>query len=549
MKKFFKSLKLMAMFFLFLSNNLNCQWWHWDSPKIFKPEDIELGAGIGEIVAITSDSKYLASSGYTDNSNRGSVWISQKDIDGNWDWKNSIKLSPTNPLGKATEFGYKISFADDAKTLAVGGFCDGLTSGDCYSKAQGGVWIYQKIGDSWNWNNPIKLVPTNFIGDDVHFGETLAFTEDSKNLAICGYRDNKNKGAVWIYSKDKNGTWDWNNSIKLTPTNPIGDYSNFGSHIAFSKDSKVLIVGGWYDNFAKGSIWIYQKDLNGNWNWSNPKKITAPFGPNTGLFGPISFSHDNQNIFIRGVNGEDKDIILIYGKDKSGNWDWNNLTFLMPIDHIGQACFGDKRVLTNDNNMLFISGSCDNGNAGAIWVTKKNGNSWGNLQKIVPNDLVGKSFFGYGLGISPDNNYLSVGGIWDNNYQGGVWVYKQDGLGNWNWNQPIRLLPGDYSGSYPKLGENVIFTKDNRNLMIGATGYTGTGAVFVYNNYNESLTTAPTTTSTEFITTSQTTSSNQDNLSLTLGLSLGLGLPVLGGIIALSVWLVKRNHGQYQRLQ
>ena len=142
---------------------------------------------------------------------------------------------PTNYIG-SPDFGWSLAFSSDNKNLAVGGYYD--------NSDIGAAWVYSKYGNgTWDWNDSVKLVPTNSIGSYAEFGTSVAFSSDNKNLAVGGIEDNSDIGAAWVYSKYGNGTWDWNDSVKLVPTNYIGG-PDFGYSLAFSSDNKNLAVGG-----------------------------------------------------------------------------------------------------------------------------------------------------------------------------------------------------------------------------------------------------------------------------------------------------------------
>ena len=51
----------------------------------------------------------------------------------------------------------------------------------------------------WDWDNPIKLIPTNSLGSEALFGISLTFSPDNKNLVIGGYKDNDYKTKLNIY--------------------------------------------------------------------------------------------------------------------------------------------------------------------------------------------------------------------------------------------------------------------------------------------------------------------------------------------------------------
>ena len=356
------------------------------------------------------------------------------EINGAWNLNNSTKLLPTGMIGSCPYFGNPIVFSSDGKSVSIGGLGD--NSGDCNSYAAGSIWNYLKNGTSFDWNNPQKIVSSSPIGQPV-FGWALAPSSDNNYLAVGGPADNSGIGAVWVYSKYGNGTWDWNDSVKLVPTNSIGG-PGFGDQVVFSHNSKDLVIGGYYDNSNIGAAWV----CNNGTTWNIIKKLTPtnPLGTETYFGKSIVFSHNDKNLAIRAwYDNIGKGAVYFYSKNTDGSWNWTPIK-LTPTSPLGTSSdFGKIIAFSPDDKFFVVGGEHDNSQQGAAWVYQRDtNNNWdfANPIKLTPTNAIGSAIcFGSALAFSPDGKHLLIGGYADNSEKGAVWDYVNSETG-FDWNNP-----------------------------------------------------------------------------------------------------------------
>ena len=136
-------------------------------------------------------------------------------------------------------FGNSVALSDDGSVLAVGASeWDGVNND---KSKQGGVYIYDKIGDTWNLRGSV-LFPSD-AGSRDYFGRSVALSSDGSVLAVgatgwdgvgspTAYDD---RGAVYIYDLDKVTDTRTQRGSVLTAIDAESSDA-FGSSVALSSD-------------------------------------------------------------------------------------------------------------------------------------------------------------------------------------------------------------------------------------------------------------------------------------------------------------------------
>ncbi len=207
-------------------------------------------------------------------------------------------------------------------------------------------------------------------------------------------------------------------------------YDHLGNAVAINNN--YAIVGAYQDGedvqgnnpiAASGSAYIYEKDGNGVWN--QVQKITASDRDFTALFG-YSVAIDGDFIVV-GAYKEAEDVL-------------------------------DQNTMSR---------------AGAAYVFKRDaGGTWNQVQKIVASDRAMNNEFGWSVAIAGD--YIAVGAHLDerdlqgNNllqYSGSIYIYEQDGNGQWNEVQKMVASDRSFRGWYG----NALAMSGTR-ILVGAPG-------------------------------------------------------------------------------
>lgn len=132
--------------------------------------------------------------------------------------------------------------------------------------------------------------------------------------------------------------------------------------------------------------------------------------------------------------------------------------------------------------------------AGAVYVYKRNGQTWAIQQKLTAknpdgsDDGTGGGFFGYSVALSADGNTALVGAyggrVSGNAQAGAVYVYAYDS-GAWAVQQKLtaQTNAGDDVQAAASFGYSVALSGDAKTALVGATGYKEAGLALAGSAY------------------------------------------------------------------
>jgi hypothetical protein len=146
---------------------------------------------------------------------------------------------------------------------------------------------------------------------------------------------------------------------------------------------------------------------------------------------------------------------------------------------VGPALQGLSVALSADGNTAIVGGPLDNSLAGAAWVFTRSGGVWTQQgSKLVGSGAVGNAEQGFSVALSADGNTAIVGGRFDDNSAGAAWVFTRNGG---VWTQQGGKLVGDDAVGLALQGSSVSLSADGDTATIGGPGdNNGTGAVWVF---------------------------------------------------------------------
>lgn len=222
-----------------------------------------------------------------------------------------------------------------------------------------------------------------------------------------------------------------------------------GSSVALSADGNTVIAGGHSDNGDTGAAWVFTRS----------------------------------------------------------NGVWTEQAKLVGAGAIGAASQGTSVALSADGNTAIVGGPCDNSAAvvgvfpcafgishsivGAAWVFTRSGSAWTQQSKLAGTGAIGPGAFqGTSVALSADGNTAIVGGPFDNNGIGAVWVFTRS---NGVWNQQGNKLVGGGAIGAASQGSSVALTGNgntaivggpNDNFSCGRFGCSSIGAAWVFTRSN-----------------------------------------------------------------
>lgn len=284
------------------------------------------------------------------------------------------------------------------------------------------------------------IKPASYFMAGSNFGYDVALSKDGNTLAISQPTTisrnagiflvenpfnnfgapSSNYGAVNVFKKE-NGVWKQEAFIKASNSHAK---SEFGQSIALSADGNTLVVGAHKDSspllpltyqsitgggsiINGGAALIFKR--NGS-TWTEEKRIVPNVQANDEYFGSVIDVSGDGNTMIVGAYRRNNFEGAAYIYTKEGNT-WGEEQLIIPNDLLLQSFFGSQVKLSQDGKLAFISTSATinfSSNRGAVYVYENNNGIWNQISKIQStNDLVRDSF-GKAISISGDGDILSV---------------------------------------------------------------------------------------------------------------------------------------------
>ncbi|MDY7110551.1 MAG: hypothetical protein SYC29_18115 [Planctomycetota bacterium] len=369
----------------------------------------------------------------------------------------------TAPDGGPNDFGRSVAMSGD---LAVVG--DPGVDPDV-----GTAYVFRYDPASATWQVEAELHSPEPDPDD-----SYAFRLDVSGnmIVVCAEHASAPEylsGAAYIYRFDEGSSqWIYEGRLTASDADPSDE---FGESCSVSGD--VALIGAAQDEnehgtWASGSAYIFRYDGAG---WIEEAKLNDPDPEEGEYFG--------GSVAIRGHIA----LISAPGKDswhgavftyRFNDGEWVLESQLAPFDHIGYVqAFGTSIALSDDGSVAAIGATKDDGQDGAVYVFRRDGQSWLPEAKLVASDPVGDfPELGFSVSLSPDGRIVAAGAPSDQTLgwgAGAVHLFRRDG-GTW---QEIAKLfasgggPGDHLGITVATGHDL--------AVAGAASEPGSAPVFM----------------------------------------------------------------------
>jgi hypothetical protein len=364
---------------------------------------------LGNSVSLSRDGNTLLVGAYQDNYDVGCALIFTR-TNGIWS-QLGAKLVGTGAIGLAAQ-GTSVAVSADGSTAIIGGFGDDNTSG--------AAWVFKKNAES-RWIQEAKLVGSGAIGTASQ-GIAVALSSDGDTAVVGGPSDNNSVGATWVFMR-QNGIWAQQGD-KLVGSGGLGQ-SNQGSAVAISADGNTIIIGGPSDDQHRGATWSFHRNY-ARWEQESEKLTIAESAWVERWFGSsVAISGDGATVLVGGP--QDGFPMLgaawVFGRI-SGQWT-NPITKLIGSPNQGFGRQGQSVALSSDGNMAVIGAPQDGEGEGRSWVFLQRDGIW----REGGTSLIGRGAIGTGVqqgrsvAISGDGITIAIGGPFDSNLMGAVWVF------------------------------------------------------------------------------------------------------------------------------
>lgn len=388
-------------------------------------------------------------------------------------FRSLLKLVPSDP---ADDDGFGMSMDIEAGYALVGSpgeDADGSNRGAAYLflQSQGGL-------DGWG---QVKKLVASAPEDGEIFGVSVAL---SGNYAVVGAPGDDgtgtDQGAAYVFYKDQGGIDNWGQVTKIRAADAADD-DGFGYAVALEGDT--LVVGSDGEDGSgtdRGAVYVFYRDQGGADNWGQVAKLTAGDPQDIDQFGfAVALSGD---VIVVGAPGDDgtgiaRGSAYVFSRDLGGADAWGQLKKIGASDAADDVWFGTSVAL--DGTVAVVGAAWDDANGtnrGAAYIFARGqggADNWGELKKLTASDGGNSDLFGYAVAV--DGSYIVVGAAWNDgggSERGQAYVFSRDEGGTDNWGELQRLRAGD-GANEDHFGFAV--RVDGLTILAGATGEDGEG--------------------------------------------------------------------------
>jgi hypothetical protein len=246
-------------------------------------------------------------------------------------------------------FGSACSLSADGSVLAVGARgWEGLVTN------QGAVYIYDRNGSSWTQRGSILTAPDALTAGSGQFGSACSLSSDGEVLAVgAHHRDDvvTYQGGVYIFDRDGD-SWVQRGSVLTAPGDAACD---FGSSCSFAAYGTILAVGARTWNINQGGVFIFDQDTD---SWAlRGVMLEAADGLTDDYFGSACSLSDDGKILTVGAFNAHGPVLNHQGKvytfDKVGSA-WTPRRILYATEGGYDDQFGSGCSLSADGKMLVV---------------------------------------------------------------------------------------------------------------------------------------------------------------------------------------------------
>lgn len=342
-----------------------------------------------------SNGDVLISADLDDNANgvdAGAVYMFRPGL-ANGPWTQVQKLIADRPT---TQFGSSVAISG---SRAVVGAKGGSTPGFAFV-------FEQQVNLSWSLAAVIEQ-PATLTNSD-RFGYSVAMHRDW--IVVTASGENSNTGAAYIYRRQGNGQWLFQQRIAAADGVP-GD---FLGHYQFEMTRDTIAIAAAFHptpNAGIGAVYVFSLDCG---VWTQTQRLTPSDVPAHSHFGS-SLSIDGDRLAIgansaASGNSSPPGAVYIFERGRDGA-DWTEAAVLAPPSSAGYDAFGDSVLLRG--NTLVAGATTANQQRGVAHYFARNefSPSWSHVSELRGSNSAYGDQFGYGLAIS--GRTLCIGALYN----------------------------------------------------------------------------------------------------------------------------------------
>ncbi len=406
----------------------------WAQQTRIQASDAAASDNFGISVAISSDGNTLAVGARQDDNSggidSGSVYVYQSKFvgpislsdmyGGRWIAYHESLILKDASGGSSDAFGRSLAISRDGNTIAIGADSDNNSGGE----DAGSVYIYVKSGSSF-------VLQTRLQGSDAaaydYFGKAVSLSTDGNTLAVGANGDDNsrgtNAGSVYIFTRS--GTT-WTQQARLQASDGAAN-DDFGWSTCLSSDGNTLAVGAISDDNAgdaSGSTYIFTRSGT---TWTQRARLQPTTSAGSDQFGLSVYLSSDGNTLAASSPFDDgnKGSVTIFTRSGST---WTQQAIIQPATLAIGDIFGSSVSLSDDGNTLVVGAPSTSSNVGLVYVFTRSGTTWTQQATIQHSDNVGLARLGRSVSISSDGSTIAAGAPGkDPSGSGAVYVFKKSG--------------------------------------------------------------------------------------------------------------------------
>jgi hypothetical protein len=307
---------------------------------------------------------------------------------------------------------------------------------------QGSAYVFERNqGGVDNWGQVKKLIASDGSMND-YFGASAAINGDTAIIGANGdeIRNNREQGSAYIFERNKGGANNWGQAKKLIASDG-GEIDRFGGSVAIDGDT--AIVGAPDINFQRGAVYIFDRNKGGSNNWGQAKKLTASdahddsyFGESVAIYGDTAIVGAN---YMTGANLA-LGAVYVFERNKGGANNWGRVKKLAASDGNGGDEFGNSVAIYGNVAIVgehnrFIGSNFYQGVAYIFERNQGRANNWGQVKKLIASDGVKGAHFGESVAIYADMAIVGANGA--------TYIFERNHGGTSNWGEVKNLTSSD----------------------------------------------------------------------------------------------------------
>ncbi|WP_298609480.1 FG-GAP repeat protein, partial [uncultured Spirosoma sp.] len=380
----------------------------------------------GNLIVVGAYQEDEDASGTNTVTDAGSAYVFSRNQGGTDNW-GQVKKLVASDRGAGDLFGNSVSIS--GSLIVVGAYReDENTSGTNTITDAGSAYVFsQNQGGADNWGQVKKLVPSDrggnyFFGWSVSISGSLIVVAASREEGASGGNTLTDAGAAYVFSQNQGGADNWGPVKKLVASDQAAGDA-FGWSVSIS-GSLIVVAASREEEDAlgsntlagAGSAYVFSQNQGGANNWGQVKKIVAydrgandQFGWSVGISGSlivVGAYTDGQDAS-GGNTLTDAGSAYVFSQNQGGTDSWGQTQKVVLSDYIGRqnygysvAIDGDYAVVGAPSDYLDATSGQPLGNAGSAYVLKRQNGTWSQIQKLVASDRAIVDQFGWSVGIS-----------------------------------------------------------------------------------------------------------------------------------------------------